>query len=93
VAASTLAVAALFSPLRRRVRSVVDRWFDRSRFEADRVIRGFSAGLRHEIDLDAIVAGLVDTSGRTMRPSGASLWLVPRHAPGGHGEPRTGRVR
>jgi hypothetical protein len=93
VAASTLAVAAIFSPLRRRVRSLVDRWFDRSRFEAERVISGFSADLRHEIDLDAIVAGLVEASRHTMRPSGAHLWLVDRASPRGEREPGAGARR
>jgi hypothetical protein len=82
VAASTLAVAALFSPLRRQVRSLVDRWFDRSRFEADRVVADYGAGLRHEIDLEAIVTGLVETSGRTMRPREVRLWLAAGPTPG-----------
>jgi hypothetical protein len=77
IAASTLAAAALFSPVRRRARSLVDRWFDRSRFEADRVIAGFAASLRDELDLEAISGGLVQTAARTMRPSSVHLSVVP----------------
>jgi hypothetical protein len=76
VAASTLASAAAFSPVRRRARSLVDRWFDRSRFEADRVIAGFAASLRHELDLETISSDLGQTVIHTMRPSSVHLWLV-----------------
>jgi hypothetical protein len=76
VAASTLAAAGVFSPVRRRARSLVDRWFDRSRFEADRVIAGFAASLRHELDLEAVSSRLVQTAVRSMRPSSINLWLV-----------------
>jgi hypothetical protein len=84
VAASTLAAAALFSPVRRRARSLVDRWFDRSRFEADRVIAGLTASLRSELDLEAISSDLVQTAARTMRPSSVHLWLVAKEGDHAH---------
>jgi hypothetical protein len=76
VAASTLTAAAAFYPVRRRARSLVDQWFDRSRFRADRVIAGYAATLRHELDLEAISNGLVQTAVRTMRPGSVHLWLA-----------------
>jgi hypothetical protein len=85
VAASTLASAALFAPVRRRVQKIVDRRFDRARYEADRVIREFSEGLRREVDLDALTAGLIDVAVRTMRPVSAQLWVgAPGPATGHH---------
>ena len=75
VAASTLAVAALFNPLRRRVQRRVDRRFNRSRYDAEREVERFVHRLRGELDLDTLGAELMQIAGRTMAPAGVSLWL------------------
>jgi hypothetical protein len=75
VAGSTLAVAALFNPLRRRVQSRVDRRFNRSRYDAERVMDGFAGSLRDRFDPDGLVNGWVDVVSRTMEPSTLGLWI------------------
>ena len=75
VAAATLAVAALFQPARRRVQAVVDRRFNRHRYDAARIIDGFSAGLRSQVDLTTLTGELLTVVDRTMEPTSASLWL------------------
>jgi hypothetical protein len=78
VAAATLAVAAAFQPLRRRVQGVVDRRFNRRRHDAGRIIEAFGARLRDQVDLDTLTAEVLGVVDQTMQPTRASLWLRPR---------------
>lgn len=75
VALSTLITAALFRPLVRRVRAVVDRRFDRRRYDAARTIAGFGSRLRDQVDLDRVAGELERTAGEALHPSTSSLWL------------------
>jgi len=75
VAGSTLAVAAVFNPARRRVQEVVDRRFDRARYDAGRAVEHFTVRLREEVDLDEVAAGLRDTVAATVAPTRVAVWL------------------
>ncbi len=75
VAAATLAAAALFVPVRRRVQAVVDRRFNRARYDAQRVIERFGSRMRDELVLDGLTRDLHAVVAATVRPSRAWVWL------------------
>ncbi len=77
VAASTLAAAALFQPVRRRTQAAVDHRFNRARYDAERTIDALAARLRDEMDLPFVGSAVVDGVARSVEPTAASLWLRP----------------
>jgi hypothetical protein len=81
VAGATLAVAAVFQPARRRIQQVVDRRFNRRRYDAARIIEAFSGRLRQQVDLDSLTGELLAVIEQTMQPIQASLWLRPQSRP------------
>ena len=87
VAASTLFVAALFNPLRRRVQHAVDRRFNRARYNAEAVVAAFTGRLRQTVDLETVRGDLVDVVHEAFQPAHVSVWLTGARNPD-HPDPR-----
>ena len=77
VAASTLAAAALFNPLRKRVQHLVDRRFNRARYDAEAIVAAFTLRLRDAVDLDTVRHELLHAVDRAFEPTHASVWIRP----------------
>jgi len=77
VAASTLVAAALFNPLRLRIQRLVDRRFNRARYDAEATVAAFTARLRDAVEIDSIRGDLLDAVNRAVQPTHASVWIKP----------------
>jgi hypothetical protein len=85
VAVATLITAALFNPLRKRVQRLVDRRFNRSRYDAEALVAAFTTRMRHTVDFDAVRGDLVGVVHEAFQPTQVSMWLVEAgsgHEPG-----------
>jgi len=91
IVASTLVIAALFSPLRRAIQASIDGLFYRRKYDAQRTLAGFGVRLRDEVDLARLAGDLADVVGRTVQPAHVSLWL--REPKAGRGASATGERR
>jgi hypothetical protein len=78
VAASTLAAAALFNPVRQRVQQAVDRRFNRARYDADQMVAAFAARLKDAVDLDSVRNDLAGVVSRALEPAHVSVWMSRR---------------
>jgi hypothetical protein len=80
IAASTLAVAGLFQPMRRRIQGFIDRRFYRSKYDSAQALKAFSSRLRDEIELESVQSDLIELVRSTVQPSHASMWIRPAEA-------------
>jgi hypothetical protein len=80
VAASTLAAAALFSPVRKAAQHVIDRRFNRASYDAELTVAAFSARLREAVDLDTVRTDLLTVISRAVEPAHAAIWISPARA-------------